>query len=274
MIKNRLSFTCSSSEQRVLLASTTTSIRTTKCDNSTLNKFQGNCRQRNSGTCAATPSDLAVQSNRTQSLQTNTPAKSNSTSANEINSLSQADPSTADTADENIATSQVASATTRLPSDQASNAMAPKKSGTSANAINSSPTATTSELEEDIQRFTDLVNNFRAQNGLPGLRTDTRVQQLAMQHSQDQASVGQMSHNGFESRGNNARQAISGAKMAAENVAYNQGASDPVSTAFNGLVNSPGHRANMLRNYPTGVTGVGIVRSASGAYYFTQLFVG
>jgi uncharacterized protein YkwD len=58
---------------------------------------------------------------------------------------------------------------------------------------------------------------------------------------------------------------------AAENVAYNQGHSDPATKAVEGWLKSTGHLANIKGNYNR--TGIGIAKNAKGEYYFTQIFI-
>lgn len=76
------------------------------------------------------------------------------------------------------------------------------------------------------------------------------------------------SHDGFSDRVQGSGLTYRGA---AENVAYNQGYSQPVDEAVKGWINSPGHRQNMEGNYDT--AGIGIAQNAKGEYYFTQVFM-
>ena len=57
-----------------------------------------------------------------------------------------------------------------------------------------------------------------------------------------------------------------------ENLAMNSGMDDPVASAVQGWMESPGHRANILDPAVTH-TGVGIAEDEDGGYAFTQLFV-
>lgn len=58
---------------------------------------------------------------------------------------------------------------------------------------------------------------------------------------------------------------------AGENVAYNQGYSDPATIAVQGWLKSPGHLANIKGNYDK--TGIGVASNSKGAIYFTQIFL-
>jgi uncharacterized protein YkwD len=44
-----------------------------------------------------------------------------------------------------------------------------------------------------------------------------------------------------------------------------------VEKAIDGWLNSPSHRQNIEGSYDA--TGIGIVRTAQGEYYFTQIFI-
>jgi len=56
-----------------------------------------------------------------------------------------------------------------------------------------------------------------------------------------------------------------------ENIAYNQGYSDPASNAVAMWLGSPGHLGN-IENGEYNETGVGVYRSNGGKYYFCQVF--
>jgi uncharacterized protein YkwD len=60
-------------------------------------------------------------------------------------------------------------------------------------------------------------------------------------------------------------------KKAAENVAFNQGYTDPATVAVKGWIKSDGHRKNMEGDFD--LTGIGIAQNARGEYFFTQIFV-
>jgi uncharacterized protein YkwD len=113
------------------------------------------------------------------------------------------------------------------------------------------------------------INQYRASKGLPALAWNEALAAQARQHSVSMAN-GQTAfgHDGFNGR-------IKGsgvtAQGAAENVAYNQGYSDPVGAAVKGWLESPGHLQNIEGNYDT--AGLGVARNAQGEIYFTQVFV-
>ncbi len=101
------------------------------------------------------------------------------------------------------------------------------------------------------------INEFRAGNGLPTLRTDPKMVSLAQAHAEDMARRNTMDHAGFfERRG------PAGAR--AENVLYGCKTSE---CTIQQWINSPGHRANMLladvKTY-----GLASAKSKSGTEYW------
>lgn len=115
------------------------------------------------------------------------------------------------------------------------------------------------------------INQYRASRKLPPLTLDARISEQARAHSQAMAAGRTpFSHNGFQQR----VQAIARTlpySRAAENVAYNQGYSDPVLQAVQGWLKSTGHRQNIEGSF--NLTGIGIAQNAKGEYYFTQIFM-
>lgn len=130
-----------------------------------------------------------------------------------------------------------------------------------------SPTAQ-SDIAQMEQRVLDLTNQERAKNGLSPLSGDSKIAQVARDHSQDMINRHYFEHTTpdgvtFDKRLSNAGIPF---HAAAENIALNQSAEAAV-TAW---MNSAGHRANILNgNYHK--LGVGIAKGTDG-YYFTQDF--
>lgn len=120
------------------------------------------------------------------------------------------------------------------------------------------------------QSVLQQINQYRQQQGLPALRSNSTIVQQSRQHSQSMANSGVLSHNGFSGRVSTISRTIS-YRSAAENVAFNSGFSNPVAQAVNGWLRSPGHLQNIVGNF--NLTGVGVARSSNGAYYFTQIFI-
>ncbi|MEH2191258.1 MAG: CAP domain-containing protein [Nostoc sp.] len=124
----------------------------------------------------------------------------------------------------------------------------------------------TTALEESA--FTQ-INNYRTSQGLPALARNSAIDNQARIHSQQMAN-GEVpfGHTGFSER----IQAIGiSYRAAGENVAYNQGYSDPATTAVQGWLKSPGHLANIKGNYDQ--TGIGVAATNTGKVYFTQIFL-
>lgn len=121
-------------------------------------------------------------------------------------------------------------------------------------------------LEQSIHQ---QINQHRKSRNLPPLTVDSRITQQARNHSQAMASGKvPLGHDGFETR----IQAIAiPQRSAAENVAYNQGSSDPAKQAVQGWLKSTGHSQNIRGNYD--LTGIGVAKNARGEYYFTQIFL-
>jgi uncharacterized protein YkwD len=134
-----------------------------------------------------------------------------------------------------------------------------------------SPVATEAEAE---QRMLELVNQDRADAGLPPLAWDERAAEVARGHSREMLATGDVAHVS-QTTGNAAdRVKAAGIKTAAvlENIARAYG----VAEAEAGLMNSPGHRANLMSKSVTHV-GVGIVFGEEVAgrreMFVTQVFI-
>jgi uncharacterized protein YkwD len=135
----------------------------------------------------------------------------------------------------------------------------------------SEPVATEAEAEA---RMLELVNLDRAANGLPTLQWDERTAEVARAHSREMLATGQVAH--VSTRTGNAADRVraAGIKSAAvlENIARAYG----VGEAEEGLMNSPGHRANLLSKAVTHV-GVGITFGEEVAgrreMFVTQVFI-
>lgn len=125
-----------------------------------------------------------------------------------------------------------------------------------------------SALEQSVHQ---QINQYRQAHKLPPLTLDPRISEQARAHSQAMAS-GKVpfSHQGFEQRVAAINRVIP-YRASSENVAFNQGYSNPVQQAVQGWIKSPGHRINIEGEY--NLTGIGVVKNAKGEYYFTQIFI-
>ncbi|HXK59376.1 MAG TPA: CAP domain-containing protein [Acidobacteriota bacterium] len=115
----------------------------------------------------------------------------------------------------------------------------------------------------------EKINAYRVARGLSRLEWSERLAVQARAHSAAMArhkvSFG---HSGFRQR---VRASGLPYRSAAENVGHNQGFDDPASHAVKGWLESRGHRTNIEGDYD--LTGVGVVRSRDGSFYFTQIFL-
>lgn len=128
----------------------------------------------------------------------------------------------------------------------------------------------TGNMSADERAMIDMVNRDRADNGLPALKFDAGLRAGALAHSKDMSANNFFSHTSPTQGSFSARLKASGAKYssAGENIAMY----GSVAKAEAGLMNSPGHRANILGTSFTRI-GIGIVYNQSkGAYYITQWF--
>jgi uncharacterized protein YkwD len=115
----------------------------------------------------------------------------------------------------------------------------------------STPTFKTTELEKSV--FNE-INRYRVSKGLPKFTLNANITRQARIHSQNMAKgKTPFSHQGFERRVNAIPIRYS---SAAENVAFNQGYSNPVNEAVTGWIKSPGHLKNLKGNY--NLTGIGV----------------
>ncbi len=122
-------------------------------------------------------------------------------------------------------------------------------------------------LEEEMLR---LVNQDREEHKLRPLCMDQKLRGIARDHSDDMAFNRFCDHDSHDGRTLFDRIYEGGiwASAFAENVAKDTS----VVTAEEGLMNSPGHRKNLLDSNYTHV-GIGIVRGDSGYIYVTQDFI-
>jgi uncharacterized YkwD family protein len=116
-----------------------------------------------------------------------------------------------------------------------------------------------------------LVNGERAKAGLRPLTADLRLVQTARAKSQDMISGGYFGHESprLGSPFDQMRAAGIAYATAGENIAGNSG----VEGAQVSLMNSPGHRANILNPKFTRM-GIGIIRGGAYGLMVTQQFIG
>ncbi len=135
----------------------------------------------------------------------------------------------------------------------------------------SSGTTTTSQLTQDEQEVFDLINAKRVANGLPTLKIDDELQNVARIKAQDMVDNNYFSHTSriYGSPFDMIKNFGISYKTAGENIAGNSSNSG----AVNAWMNSSGHRANILNN-TFNYTGIGVVKSPKYGKVFVQMFMG
>ncbi|MEO5672656.1 MAG: CvpA family protein [Ramlibacter sp.] len=118
-------------------------------------------------------------------------------------------------------------------------------------------------------RMLELVNEERVANGLKPLRADPELTEVARAHSRDMFARGYFSHVSPDGKSpfDRIRKAKVIFRTAGENLAF----APTLAQAHQGLMKSPGHRANILRP-AFGRVGIGIVDGGSRGQMVTQNF--
>ena len=125
------------------------------------------------------------------------------------------------------------------------------------------------------RRAFDATNAVRTKSGLAPLMWDPELCLMARRHSESMARLGYFGHEtpaGMRLKDRARTAGIRGWRVLAENIAYNQGYSDPGSFAVERWMISPGHRANILDRTFQGVA-IGSYVAADGRVYLTQIFI-
>lgn len=118
-----------------------------------------------------------------------------------------------------------------------------------------------------------LVNKDRKKHGLRSLRMQQDLRDVARKHSKDMARKDYFEHK--NTTGQTPFDRLEEARVtdivAGENLAKIRGFKNPVVKAEIGLMNSPGHRANIL-NKLYNCVGIGVITSVDKTFYYTQNF--
>lgn len=122
-------------------------------------------------------------------------------------------------------------------------------------------------------RMLKLVNQDRKMHGLSKLRMQEDLREVARKHSKDMAKKKYFSHTNTKSHSPQDRLKLARVTdvHSGENLALIQGYKNATQKAEIGLMNSPGHRANIL-NKLFNCVGIGVIQSTDKTYYFTQNF--
>ena len=120
------------------------------------------------------------------------------------------------------------------------------------------------------RQLLDLVNEERAQRGIGVLVADERLVSVARSHSEEMFKPKYFSHDSPVSGSPFDRLKAAGItySRAGENLAYAQS----ISVAHRALMDSPGHRENILRPEFTRI-GIGVINAGIYGRMFTQLFI-
>lgn len=126
------------------------------------------------------------------------------------------------------------------------------------------------KVREDLEaKMLELVNRERAKEGLHPLEADPEMTIVARKHSQDMFARGYFAHINLDGADPFDRMRKEGVRFitAGENLALAQ----TLNLAHTGLMNSPGHRANILHN-SFGRLGIGILDGGIYGLMVTQNF--
>ncbi|GGB65331.1 CAP domain-containing protein [Fictibacillus barbaricus] len=150
-------------------------------------------------------------------------------------------------------------------------APAPQQEQTKAPAEEAPKAETSAELTADEQQMLNLVNQEREKQGLPALKADPELTKVARVKAKDMIDNNYFDHNSpkYGSPFDMMKQFGVEYKTAGENLAGNSS----VQGAHTSLMNSQGHRENILKADYTNV-GIGVVDGGQYGKMFVQLFKG
>lgn len=114
-----------------------------------------------------------------------------------------------------------------------------------------------------------MVNAERRAAGLKPLQADPELTQVARAHSRDMLARGYFSH--YSPEGDDLRDRLRRQRVGYLNAGENLALAPTLHSAHNGLMHSPGHRANILRPQ-FGRLGVGILDAGAHGLMVTQAY--
>lgn len=121
----------------------------------------------------------------------------------------------------------------------------------------------------------NVINQIRAEKGLPPLVWSVELAAVARLHSQNMAEFRFFSHRGLDNKLVSDRAdslKIGRWRSIGENIAFNRGYADPVAMAVELWLDSPTHKRNMMDpNWKE--SAIGVAKAADGSVYFTQVFL-
>lgn len=131
-------------------------------------------------------------------------------------------------------------------------------------------TTPSENLSQDEQSMLDLINAERTKNGLSPLKANMEVMKVARVKAEDLSKNKYFSHQSptYGSPFDMLKSFGVSYKSAGENIAGNSS----VSAAHTSLMNSPGHRANIL-NSKYNYVGIGVYSDSRYGKVFVQMFI-
>ncbi|MEJ7617456.1 MAG: CAP domain-containing protein [Pyrinomonadaceae bacterium] len=131
-------------------------------------------------------------------------------------------------------------------------------------------TVSDSRPRPDLEaQMLELVNRERAANGLAPLAPDPELTQVARRHSTDMFQRGYFSH--YTPEGRNPFERIRAGGVSYLTAGENLALAPTLVIAHTGLMNSPGHRANILKTQ-FGRVGIGVMDGGLRGLMVTQNF--
>lgn len=123
--------------------------------------------------------------------------------------------------------------------------------------------------ETSEQQMLQMVNDERAKRGLASLSHDAALQNVARAHADDMLQRGYFSH--FTPEGLSPFDRMNNAGISYQYAGENLAFSPDVQLAMQGLMNSPGHRENILSPH-FGKAGIGVLDAGIYGKMFVQEF--
>ncbi|HEU5057686.1 MAG TPA: CAP domain-containing protein [Kofleriaceae bacterium] len=140
--------------------------------------------------------------------------------------------------------------------------------------LDADETAPIASREEAEERLVRLVNRDRAKHALPPLDLDARLKEVARRHCEEMRETGVVAH--LSPRTGSAADRVKAGGIRSSVVLENVARAYGIGEAEEGLMNSPGHRANILSKDATHMA-IGVVLGEDVAgrreIFVTQLFI-
>ena len=144
-----------------------------------------------------------------------------------------------------------------------------------ATALAGTETAKATELRAIEQDAFQLINVERGLAGLPALKWNEKVAQLARLHSRNMADFSFFSHKGVDGLtvdGRAEQLKVGEWQAIGENIAFMQNYPNPAAVAVEKWLQSASHRSNLMGTQWSD-SAVGVAMTEDGKCYFTQVFL-